>query len=79
MYFKVYSEGHHHQIIHEIVDNKKDKSAINKSDGFTKSRNGKIVPKMNTRGWKFLVEWKNGSSYWIDLKYLKLSNPIELA
>ena len=30
MYLKLDSEGHHHQIIHEIVEHKKDKTAIGK-------------------------------------------------
>ena len=78
MYFQVGSDGHHHQLIHEIVDHKKYKIAINKSDGFTRIRNGRIFPKMTTHRWKLLVEWKYGSSDWIELKDLKVSNPIEL-
>ena len=41
--------------------------------------NGKMVTKKTTRGWDLLVEWKEGSSSWILLKYLKASNPVELA
>jgi hypothetical protein len=32
-----------------------------------------------TQGWKFLVEWSNGSCQWIDLKLLKESNPVQVA
>ena len=32
-----------------------------------------------TKGWKFEVEWKDGTSSWIPLKILKESNPIEVA
>ena len=32
-----------------------------------------------TIGWKFLVDWKDGSQYWLTLKLLKESNPVELA
>ena len=79
MYLKVYSEGHHHQIIHKIMYHKKDTSTIDKSYGFKRIRNGKIVPKMTTHEWKILVEWKYGSSYCIYFNYLKVSSPIELA
>ena len=37
------------------------------------------LPKKTTRGWKLLVEWKDGSSDWIVLKDLKDLNPIETA
>ena len=38
-----------------------------------------MVPKKTTRGWYLLVEWKDGSYIWIPFKYLKASNPLELA
>ena len=38
-----------------------------------------MVPKRTTKGWKLLVEWKDGSSNWIPLKDLKASNPVETA
>ena len=34
---------------------------------------------LTTRGWSLLVEWKNGSSAWVSLKDLKVSNAVELA
>ena len=34
---------------------------------------------MKTRGWKILVEWKEGSVDWVPLKYIKKFNPVELA
>ena len=53
---QVDGEGHHHQFIHEIVDHKKDNSAIDKSYAFKRGRNGNRVPKMAKRVWKLLVE-----------------------
>jgi hypothetical protein len=32
-----------------------------------------------TVGWKFLVEWANGSQQWVELKILKESNPVQVA
>ena len=60
------------------MDHKNHKIATKKSDQFTRSRNGNRVPNMTACGWKLLVEWKYGSSDWIELKDLKVSNPIEL-
>ena len=76
---KVDSEVHHYQFLQKITDHKKDRSAIPISDGTIRSHNGNIVPKKTTRGWDLLAEWNYISSRWIPLKYLKVSNPIELA
>ena len=73
------SEGNHFQLIKEIMDHKRDGSAIGISDGYIISKNGNKTPKMTTRGWKLLVEWKDGSMDWVNLKDLKQSNPVELA
>jgi ribosomal protein L31E len=76
---QVDSEGYHYQIMSEIVDHRKLRSAIPISDGFILSRSGNKVPKKTTRGWELLVEWKDGSTSWVSLSDLKSSNPVELA
>ena len=58
---------------------RKDDSDISKLDGFIKSISGNLPRKRMTRGWKLLVEWKDGSVDWVPLKDLKQSNPVELA
>ena len=63
----------------EISDHRKDDTAIPISDGWIKMNNGREVRKRTTRGWKLLVEWKEGGSDWIDLKDLKESYPVEVA
>ena len=79
MFSNVDSEGRTFQLLSEIVDHKTDDSAIPKSDGYYKSKNGNKSPKLTTRGWSLLVEWKDGSSAWVPLKDLKVSNAVELA
>ena len=79
MYSQIDNEGHHFQLLREITDHKSDGNAIAISDGFIRSKNGNEVPKKTTAGWKLMVEWKDGSSQWIQLKDLKVSNPLELA
>ena len=79
MFSGVDSEGRHYQLLNEITDHVKDSTAIEQKDGYIKSKNGNQSPKMTTRGWKLLVEWKDSSSSWIPLKDLKVSNPVELA
>jgi hypothetical protein len=63
----------------EIIDHKKDASAISIKDGFTMSLSGNRVPKKMTRGWRLLCQWKDGSSSWVPLVELKQTNPIKLA
>ena len=43
------------------------------------SQNGNMVQNKTTQGWDLLVDWKDGYSSWIPLKYVKVSNPVELA
>jgi hypothetical protein len=73
------SSGTETVLLDEIVEHKKDGTAIPIADGFTRTRNGKMVPKRMTRGWKLLCKWKDGSTSWIPLVQLQQSNPIELA
>ena len=35
--------------------------------------------RQTTQGWKFLVQWANGTCQWIDLKILKESNLVQVA
>ena len=78
MLSQVDSEGHHHQVLTEVTEHKKDDSAISKVDGFIKSSSGKLRWKRTTREWKLLVEFKDGSVDWVPLKYLEQSNPVDL-
>ena len=41
--------------------------------------NGMHCMRKTTVGWKFKVEWKDGSTTWIPLKDLKESHPVQLA
>lgn len=79
LFSQIDSEGRQYVLLKEIVDHKRDNSAIHIENGYDISHNGNKVPKKTTRGWKLLVEWKDGGTDWIDLKDLKDSNPLELA
>ena len=72
-------ECHHYQVLTEVTDHKRDDSAITKVDGFTKSTSGKLHQKRTTCVWKLFMEWKDGSVDWVPIKYLKQSNPVDLA
>ena len=71
MFTQVDYEGHNYQLLQSIIDHRKDRSATPISDGMIRLHNGNMVPKKTTQGWDLLVEWKDGTSSWITLKYSK--------
>ena len=79
MFAQVYSEVHHYQLLQELTDHMKDRSAIPISDGMVRSHNDNMVPKKTTQVWDLLADWKDGSSSCISLKYLKAFNPVDIA
>ena len=56
MFSNVDSEGRNFQLLSEIVDHKVDNFAITKANGYYKSKNGNMSPKLTTQGWSLLVE-----------------------
>jgi hypothetical protein len=79
MFAQVDSEGNQFLLLQEITDHKKDHSAIPISEGTVQGANGQAKPKVTTKGWFLLVQWKDGSISWENLKDLKASNPVEVA
>jgi hypothetical protein len=79
MYAQVDNEGNMFQLLDEIMDHKKDDTAIDIANGTVTLANGYAKPKTSTQGWQLLVLWKNKSTSWVKLKDLKESNPVELA
>ena len=78
IYASVDDEGYVYNELKEIVDHRRDGSAIRSDDGFVMLR-GKKVPKRTTKGWHICVEWRDGSTSWLDLKDVKESHPVLLA
>jgi hypothetical protein len=79
IYSQVDQEGKQYLILDDILYHQKDRSAINRADGYWTSYNGNKVPKKTTQGWKLCVQWKDGTTTWVSLAELKDSNPLELA
>lgn len=76
---KVDEDGFSSPMFQAIVDWKKDsKIAIPKSQAYVQSAAGKRLRK-TTKGWKLKVKWNDGTASWIDLKYMKESNPVDVA
>lgn len=79
IYAQVDEEGREVLAFGDIIDHKRDGTALTKEQGYTTLSNGHKKCKPTTRGWKLLVQWRDDSTSWVDLKDVKDANPIELA
>jgi hypothetical protein len=79
LFSQIDEHGQQFQVLNDILEHQKDGSAIPIEQGYITSRSGNRHPKKTTRGWKLLVEWKDGSVVWIPLKDLKAPNPLQVA
>ena len=79
LYSHVDDAGRRLQAMQEIVEHQKLASAIaDDDDAFYSTKSGR-KPKRTTKGWRFLVEWKDGQTSWVPLSDLKDSYPLEVA
>lgn len=69
--------GNQFRLMDEIMDYKKDATAINFADRFI-TVNGRQYHRKSTVGWKICIMWKDGSTSWEKLSDLKESYPIEV-
>ena len=74
-------EGNEHLFCQEILEHRSDETAVQRGDGWI-HRKGLHRPKerrRTTKGWSFLIEWKDGHQSWEKLSDLKESLPVEVA
>jgi hypothetical protein len=79
IYAQVDEEGYTHHLLDEIVDHMKDDTAVSREEGFITTKKGRKLPRRTTKGWKFLYQWKDGSTTWVPLKDAKDSHMLEVA
>jgi hypothetical protein len=72
LYSQVDAEGRSFTLFDEILDHKRDDTAI------TDEMLGES-PCFTMKGWHFLVQWKDGSSNYVPLREMKASFPLETA
>ena len=68
MYEQVDDKGYQFQLLAEIQDHWKDRMAISKEEGNIRYANGTERDNITTRGLEVMVLWKDGYTYWIQLK-----------
>ena len=79
MFAQVDEEGNRHIMFQEIVDHRVDGKEMKQQDAFITTKTGTRHRRETAQGWEILVQWKDGSSNWIAMKYMKDSYPIQLA
>ena len=79
MYSQIDSNGHHTLILKEITEYRESAMAVPIDDKFMVSNTGRKSLRKSTKGWDFLCLWKDGSTTWAPLRYLKESNPVDIA
>jgi len=77
-YSQVDEEGNQHILLKEIIDHRKDGSAIAVDDKWTQHGSNKQLCRM-TQGLQLNILWCDGSTSWEHLRNLKESNPIQVA
>jgi hypothetical protein len=79
MLSQVDHEGHNIMLMRDIIDYKRDEAmAVQIEDKYLTARAGQRRLRKTTQGWSFLVNWKDGTEFWVKLAELKDSYPIEL-
>ena len=78
IYEQIDEEGKAIAIMDEIVDHKKDATAISHENRFFE-HNGRKYARWTTKGWSLCIKWKDGSTSWGKLRDMKESYPLQVA
>ena len=79
IYNEVDKDGRISQILNEIIDVESTPDAVQEADGFIKTKYGERKYRVTTKGWNFIVRWRDGDKSWIPLKHIKESYPLKVA
>jgi hypothetical protein len=78
IYSKVNEEGNQYLSLKEIIDHRKDGSAVAIDDKWIQDNVNRQL-RCTTKGWKLNVVWKDSTTSWEHLQNLKKSIPIQVA
>lgn len=79
MLTNVDEEGYTLTHMKEIIDHRRDASAVKADDGYIYTKGGVRKPRRTTKGWKLCCDLHGGGTEWIDLKTLKEAYPVQVA
>ena len=73
------NDGFDTGFISEISGYRQHSTSVPRSKGFFLSKCGNRNPVVTTKGWDHRITWKDGSSTWVPLSYLKNAEPLLVA
>ena len=79
LYSQVDEHGNQYHIYKDIINHRKRKNAVDKSDQYKIGKDRRKTKRKTTIGWDLEVEWKDGSTSWLPLKELKETNAVQVA
>lgn len=79
IYKSVDDHGFNYTTMKDILEHRKDETAVEKEDGWFITSSGQRRRVITTKGWSFRVRWEDQSTSWTTLADLKASYPYELA
>jgi hypothetical protein len=79
LYSEVDQDGRQFQLINKIINHLSDESAVSRDDMYVDKDGSNWHLRRTTKGWKLLIQWKDGMSMWERLANLKESNPVQVA
>jgi hypothetical protein len=79
LFAQVVQEGNQFALLDDIIEHRKTVQAVALQDAFRTSRSGMKVRVPTTKGWEICMQWKDGSTNWLELKDVKNAYPVQLA
>ncbi len=79
IFMKLDADGYSSSLLYEIKDHKSSGEDTKMTNKYFITKTGTQRMCQMAQGWKFLVQWANGTHQWINLKILKESNPVQAA
>ena len=73
------NEGNMYTLMDEIIDHRKDSTALTEKDAWIHTKTGTKHRKITTGGWQLLVQFKDNTARWVRLSDLKAYFPIQMA
>ena len=73
------SEGNRLALLDDVMDYRTKGKQVTVEEGFEITSTGTKRKKETTIEWELLLQWKDGSTTWVPLKYAKEAYPVQIA
>ena len=79
LFSQVDEEGNRHVLLDCIIDHCTNGTELPIDETYFTSKNGGSCKRQTTKGWEVLLQWKDGSTTWEPLKYMKESYLVQVS